>query len=38
MLIVITRCEAAQVDEWLQQLEHPRYAIFALRPDNALDR
>jgi hypothetical protein len=38
MLIFMSRSEGAQVDEWLQQLEKPRYAIDTLRPENALDR
>lgn len=38
MLLLIAPSQGAQVDEWLQQMEHPRYPIFALRPENALDR
>jgi len=38
LLLLIAPSQAAQVDEWLQQMEHPRYPIFALRPENALDR
>jgi hypothetical protein len=38
MLTVMARSEGAQVDEWLQQLERPRYPIYALRPDNAVGR
>ena len=38
MLLLIAPSQGAQVDEWLQQMEHPRYPIVALRPENALDR
>jgi hypothetical protein len=38
MLLLIAPSQGAQVDEWLQQMEHPRYPIFALRQEDALDR